>query len=378
MKDSNEIVPFVYTGNEVVVQDNRLIESPKGLSLQEAKLFLLIISKVNPKTDSDFSTFRISVSEYAKALNLKQLDYNEFRKVVKKLLKRTMEIKNPKEKHDIEFPLLSRAEYFYGKGYAELRINDTLKPYLLQLNQQFTLYNLPLAMTFSSSHAIYLYELMERYENIGTCTISIDKLKEFLRLSNSSYSRVNNLKIYVLDIALREINQKTDLNISYSFQKTGQKFSEIVFKIESKVPKIKTCRQITGYISADENPDNIAILKSLGYAEHQARKLLEFRKDEDVKLALAAVQEQIKKKEPKNIKGFVRSALDKKWKPNGTEEIPKSVRRKKTIKETTEADIEDIKSDQIETDKTKKSGFNKFGNLLSDLSNFWRNKNGKK
>ena len=43
-----EIKKAKLTGNEVVVQHNELIDAPRILNQQEQKLFMFLVSKINP------------------------------------------------------------------------------------------------------------------------------------------------------------------------------------------------------------------------------------------------------------------------------------------------------------------------------------------
>ena len=64
-----KIKEVTITGMEMVVQDNKLIDSPRFFSLQEQRLFILLVSKLNPQTPEDI-TFRLPTIEFAKALNI--------------------------------------------------------------------------------------------------------------------------------------------------------------------------------------------------------------------------------------------------------------------------------------------------------------------
>ena len=48
MHKTQESKEVALTGTEVVIQDNTLIDSPKNLDLQEQKLFLFLVSKIDP------------------------------------------------------------------------------------------------------------------------------------------------------------------------------------------------------------------------------------------------------------------------------------------------------------------------------------------
>jgi len=134
--------------------------------------------------------------------------------------------------------LLSSAEY-HKDGKIELEFSPKLKPYLLQLKENFTKYQLENVLSLSSFYAIRIYELCKQYETIKERTIEIKELKEILDIKAKSYSIYNRFKTKVLDIAEREINEKTDINISVEEIKTGRKVTSIKFIIKSKTKEVK-------------------------------------------------------------------------------------------------------------------------------------------
>lgn len=364
MEDSKEVKQFAYTGTEVVTQHNSLLESPKSLTQQEFKLFSLLISKINSETDTDFLVFRVTVTEFAHALGLEEIDYNEFRKVASKLLKRTIYIRRPKAIHDTEIPLLRRADYRSGEGYADLRLNDELKPYLLQLKEQFTQYKLSHILDMSSTYAIHLYELMKQYERLGTYTVTIDEFKKAMGISNFKYQLVH-IKKNVLEIAKREINAKSDLTIDYSFEKTGRKFTAIKFTIRSKNPEKALQKQMFYYSSAEKNPHNVKALQSFGYEFHEAIELLQGKDNFEAEAAILSVKEQIKNGKARNPKAMIKTALEKGWQPvSESEETKKSTKTKKKTIEKIESEVEQETPIKAEEEK---SGFASFGSFLSKI-----------
>ena len=96
-----------------------------------------------------------------------------------------------------------------------LRFDPNLRPYLLQLKENFTKYQLENVLSLSSFYAIRIYELCKQYETIKERTIEIKELKEILDIKAKSYNIYNRFKEKVLTIAEREINEKTDISIKF-------------------------------------------------------------------------------------------------------------------------------------------------------------------
>ena len=80
---------------------------------------------------------------------------------------------------------------------------------------------------------IKLYQLLAQYKNKpgGEREITLENLKSMLGISNEkTYKLFGDVKRKILEISKREINEKTDLIISYSEIKTGRKVTSIKFK----------------------------------------------------------------------------------------------------------------------------------------------------
>ena len=89
-------------------------------------------------------------------------------------------------------------------------MTDEVMPYLTQLKGQFAQYQLKNIAYFNSVHSIRIYELITQYRSVGNREITVDKLKEWLQVADN-YPRWNNFKARVLDPAITEINEKSDL-----------------------------------------------------------------------------------------------------------------------------------------------------------------------
>ncbi len=327
------------TGNEIVVQDNNFLDSKKNLTLQEYKLFMFLISKIDYKKDSVLSTFRISASEFAKAIGLEFSNYiyRDLQNVTKKIMERVVTIHKKDNKQIIQTHLISSAHYYYGNGYVDMKISDEIKPYLLKLHKEFTQYKLSQITTLTSIYAIRLYEMLKKYETIGKRTFFIDDLKKKLNITDSEYKQFNDFKKRVLEIAKREINAKTDLKIDFNLIKTGRKFTAIQFVINAKNKE-----KIVKY-DKNESIQKIKLFSEIiqfGFTKKTVESLIMDLSNTEIENAINAVQNQIKKGNSKNPKAMIRTALKEKWNitnaPNKNQEtnIAKNKEKMETKKQS--------------------------------------------
>ena len=303
------------TGKELVVQANTLIQSPRNLSLQEQKLFLFIISKLNPKETNDV-IFRIPVSEFAKTLGIQSKNdiYRDVQKIIKQLMSRVISINReidniPTTTH---LNIFGYVRYWHGKGYADVKISNDILPYLLSLKEQFTQYKLSQISTFSSMYAMRIYEILKSKESIGSSTIFLDDLRRMLNMKPNTFKAFKDFRIYVLEIAKREINTKTDLTIDYTFHKAGRKIIAVEFTIEKKIK----LEQHPQSIELQKKQTNIAQkLLKYGFSISETLDINKLYQPTRIECALKAVTQHIKRNNNVDIKAVVTRAIEEQWYP---------------------------------------------------------------
>lgn len=231
----------------LVVQHNALIESAYELTTLEKKIMLCAISTINSMEDEDFSVVNFNVKEIAKNLNTNAKNmYSEIEKAVHNLEERDV-----KEllKDRVSTKWVASSKYFPKEGRIELGFSPHLKPYLLKLGKQikkveegeaeleevkpFTSYSLNNGLVLKSFHSIRLYELLKQYEKLKKRLFTVDGLKKTLQLEGK-YSNFNSFNKRVLEKAKKEINDNTDLKISYEALKDGRSYKYIEFTIDTK------------------------------------------------------------------------------------------------------------------------------------------------
>ena len=80
-------------------------------------------------------------------------------------------------------------------------------------------------------HSIRIYELITQYRSVGNREITVDKLKEWLQVADN-YPRWNNFKARVLDPAITEINEKSDLFVEVEQIKRGRSIHSLHSQLE--------------------------------------------------------------------------------------------------------------------------------------------------
>lgn len=223
--------------NYLVAQSNDLIEARHNnpLTVREQKIILAMVSEIQPD-DEDFKEYRISLKNFNEMLGLKgKTKYSEIKEVVKSLMGKTIEIPR-KNKGWLLAHWVSSAEYIDGEGVIELTFSPKLKPYLLQL-KEYTSYRLSNVLALNSTYSIRLYELMKKWEFLGTWEYPLEDLRGKLGVEEGTYPKYSNFKVRVLSRAVEEVNKKTDFYISFEEIKKGRSVERIKFTIKHKPEK---------------------------------------------------------------------------------------------------------------------------------------------
>jgi len=237
-----------------VVKSNKLIQSSYTLTLQEARIVLLLSSMVN-RAEDEFKIYRIKAKEFAEFIGIKNNKriYSQLLEVTRRLRKRSLLIKEGNTV--LEVGWLASSKYFLNEGYVELEFSKNLKPYLLQLKNRFTKYQLENVLRLKSSYSIRLYELSKQWLKLKTQKIEIGELRNVLGVDDKKYTLYGDFKRRVLMPAQREINEKTDISLTLTEIKKGKKVVMIRFKMKSQVRKNTAASLSPPKIEKIDKPD---------------------------------------------------------------------------------------------------------------------------
>jgi plasmid replication initiation protein len=243
--DKKQVIGEVH--NYKVVKSNELIQRSRfNLSLQEQKIILYLISKIRPE-DMDLKEHVFEIADFCKVCGVGE-DNGANYKYIKQTLKELRDKSVWVEVEDgIEMTLawIERVAITRRSGSVKIKIDDMMKPYLIQLKEKFTQYELLYTLAMKSQYSIRLYELLKSYEYRHSYTFEIEDLKR--KVSAENYNRFPDFKRYVLDIALREVNELSDINVSFTIEKEGKRYAKINFFIKLKRDigqRLETWKQI--------------------------------------------------------------------------------------------------------------------------------------
>lgn len=217
-----------------VTKKNDLIEASYSLSLNEQKLVLILASLISP-SDKEFNKVTLKTLELSNILNIvPEALYRDLPFITENLLHRVVTIREKDEL--IQTAFLSSAVYNSKEGTVKLAFSKEFKPYLLQVKESFTTYRLVNTLNMNSRYSIRLYEILKsKAYKKQPVEFSLDELKTMFGLSKKkAYEQYTNFKSRVLEKSVSEINEKTDIEVSYQPKKNGRKVCGVVFSIKNK------------------------------------------------------------------------------------------------------------------------------------------------
>lgn len=217
--------------NELVVKSNDLIRNTRAsLTAQEQKILIYLVSLIEPD-DKELKTLKIKISDYCEVAGIQHsnINYQRIKESIKSIRDKSWWIEDKGD--EVLFSWLDTARIEKRKGIVDLRLSDSLRDYLLELKESFTKYNLLNVLVLRGKYSIKLYELLKSYLWQGKYIVSVENLREIIDCN--SFKKFAEFNRNVLKKSIVEINDYTDLFITYETIKTGRYITDIEFTIES-------------------------------------------------------------------------------------------------------------------------------------------------
>lgn len=221
---------------QLIFQDNAITTARYSMSALEKNIMYMVMAQLG-KNDPADRYYQIYARDLMDRTN-KEVRYVEFKEATSKLRER--EITILKENGNVlQIGLISSAEYIKGEGIIEIGLDPKIRPYLFELKENFTTFELNMALSLNSKFSKRLYEMLAQFRSTKILRISVNELKERLKLIDSKtkeeqYEKWSAFEKYVIKVAQKELEKFTDITFDYELSKTGKRFTDIVFHIKQK------------------------------------------------------------------------------------------------------------------------------------------------
>lgn len=213
---------------ELIVKSNTLLQHPLYKTSIELKIFSKIILAIRENPQEDIFTFQ--VKNLIEDFNCHEDEYERLKKVAKGMFGKSVDINTSTDKI-CDLVVIFRRITIDKKGLITFRIEEDIKPFILELTSNFTQYYFENIARLKSNFSIRMYELLKQYEKIGNRKISVLSLRHFLNVSDDKYKLYGNFKSKTILIAQKELKEKTDLCFEFEENRIGNKVVEINFII---------------------------------------------------------------------------------------------------------------------------------------------------
>ena len=225
----------------LVVKTNQLNSALQNLSLPEIRIIQLAIVDAR-ETNTGLSTdkpLRIDALRYAEMFETtRQNGYQRMKDAEENLFNRRFSYIDERGKL-IKSRWIQQVTYLDDEGAIELVFTLAVVNGISRIDGAedfFTSYLLEQTASMDSIYSVRLYELLVQWVAArNTPLFELDKFREQLGIEEHEYKRMGNFKLRVLDLAVKEINEKSDLKVSYEQVKKGVAIAGFKFKVLTKV-----------------------------------------------------------------------------------------------------------------------------------------------
>lgn len=232
----------VIVGN---LSEDKVVEKSLPLAFMASVPFLLgelkvldtYLSRINAR-DPEANTVRFLKEEYEELMGIERMRPERLNKYVKSMMSKVVTIRDPFKQGKItnytlfEESVLDKDEK--NQYYVDLTCTRTAKKLFFNIEKiHYIQYRLKNILPLNSKHSVFLYVYLLNNRYRRTWVVDLKELRERWLYCDSTFY-ANNYKEFrrdILDKALKEVNEKTDLNFKYTAVKTGRNVTAIKFTL---------------------------------------------------------------------------------------------------------------------------------------------------
>lgn len=222
------------------IHNDLIQKSIFSMTLNQIRLLLFMISKIKPKDDIS-TIYTISISDYCRVCNIDASQgwhYANVKNSLDEIDKVRLWIVDTDDKGKTK---RTRLQWFHqliindGSGRIEYNFNENMKQYLFSLEGKYMLAYLEYILPMNSKYSVRLYNLLKSVEHMKSVQddgyhITLEDFK--LRTDATNYDRYPDLRRWVIEKAVDEINAYTDILVEWKKEKEGRSVKKLIFHIK--------------------------------------------------------------------------------------------------------------------------------------------------
>jgi len=226
--------------HDMVVKSNALVEAAYSLTVAETKLVLAAIAQIRrDESITDEARYTVTANALADMGGFSATnEYRSLRQATARLWERSIRITNQpngdgRHKRVLLTRWVQEVVYRDDEGAVDIRFAKGVIPYLNQLTSEFSQYKLANVAGMSSSYGVRLYELLIQWRSKGEREVEIAWLRQVFQIEGK-YKSIRDLKRWVIEPAVRDVNEHSDLQVTWGQRKRGRTVAFIQFKFAPK------------------------------------------------------------------------------------------------------------------------------------------------
>ena len=213
--------------SELIVKDNALMNASYNLDLVEQRLILLAIVEARESgkginANDPYSPCR---KLYQSVWRTQNNGIPSLKRCLQGLICTTIQLSRKRERGraNITSRWVSQIAYIDETATVEIIFAPAVVPLITRLEKQFTQYDIEQISGLSSAYAVRMYELLICWRSTGkTPVIELGEFRKRIGVLDTEYIRTDNLKMRVIELALKQINDHTDITATYEQHKKGE------------------------------------------------------------------------------------------------------------------------------------------------------------
>lgn len=250
-----------------VVQQNDIVQKARyKLDLVQQKTIMYLISKIDSVKDVEFQEIKVDIKDLCDVMGIK---YNgrslkEFQDSIQKLSDKSLWVDTGPQIQLMRW--LQRVAIDKGSASVTVRFDELMAPFLLKIKDCFVQYQLVNVLPMKSQYSLRMYELIKSHETQGKWDVSLEELKKLLFLDQGTYERYDVFRSRILDVAIVEICNYTDLMVAFTPKRKDRKIFSLSFEMCNILDEHYSegaRREINRSIVLDELPAEIVSLKKM-------------------------------------------------------------------------------------------------------------------
>ena len=236
---------------ELIVKDNALINASYNLDLVEQRLILLAIveARESGKGINANDPLTVHAESYINQFGVhRNTAYQALKDACDDLFARQFSYQSLSEKGNVinhKSRWVSEVSYIDNEAVVRLIFAPAIVPLITRLEEQFTKYEIQQISNLTSAYAVRLYEILIAWRSTGkTPLITMHDFRNKIGVLDTEYKRMYDFKKYVLDIALKQVNEHTDITVKVEQHKTGRSITGFSFNFKQKQSGTNSAKSI--------------------------------------------------------------------------------------------------------------------------------------